>query len=574
MTTNTARALAAALNARIQERVGEGESWPELVAAMAIGAGVDAPIVNQVLQGEAEAPPLEQLAGFADALNMPLEQLIAAAEKDGSSYGEAGNMAQKILAAAVNTVMKILAPASPVPAMRERAVSTSQIWEQLWMELERRAANTGYYFYPVDIFYEDDQIFAVVAAKGQLYRMDAIVTEGAVTFGQPQPVVQQFTPVGESATERSRTTVIRQADGRYRFIDSMCTATINRVNEIDSRLLFDHMIRRAEDSGRYPYRTFNHEGTVLRTGQYDRLWRIDNVYIGSGLYDEDSEFAEIERQAITNAPDRWGTSIGYLPLAREMLTFEGGIRIPVYTDGEHMETSVLRESRAASLFTGTAVLTEVQRMADLKKSSQEEIIQLFLDAGKTEADARAFLSRNVDGVNREIAEQGLVTRNGEGDGAAAGTEGGDQPVQPDPQTPNLASGGDIEITPELEEAIARQAAGLINRANAQAVEDLKAETVRLREELRQQSAANTQYRQAVEARLAKLERGRAEELEELAVTNAPELATRHKVVRASQERQPAAETPKGANGAPLPQPGKFDEAAQSVTAKMRARRAA
>ncbi len=55
-------------------------------AQLGTAAGISESTVGQILSGSIQCPPRRRLEGIADALNVSVSSLIAAAEKDGCSY--------------------------------------------------------------------------------------------------------------------------------------------------------------------------------------------------------------------------------------------------------------------------------------------------------------------------------------------------------------------------------------------------------------------------------------------------------------------------------------------------------
>lgn len=308
---------------------------------------------------------------------------------------------------------------------QERAVSLGSMFTQvdgaMWDSQEHGMA------WLHDIYRDDDgSLFAIASERGLLYRVPLeVATDGAVTLGEWEPVIAEFKPVSET-----RTRIIRQADGRVRWLSISCTSVLNRVGEIDSKALFDSFVAHAEATGEYPYRTFYHQGEALRTGQADFLARDGDVFITSGLYDDDNPLAEAEIKARGKDPERWGESINYVPTSPpEMVEIAEGVSIPVYTSGIMRETSTLPTDRAAAWFTATRD-QEVMRM---RQDVMDALVEL-LDGDEERAKEFAAL---VDGTNREIADGGLVSRE---------AEPPETPVEtPDPAGP--------QETPELEREI-------------------------------------------------------------------------------------------------------------------------
>lgn len=283
------------------------------------------------------------------------------------------------------------------PPEAARAMTSGDAMEalsyKLWENQEREA-------FLMDVYFDNGSIYAIANSRGKLYRVPFTVMENDIELGAWEEVKHEFAPV----ETRSAMTIHRQADGRYRWFSQSCTAVLNRVGDIDSTELFDAFVRNLDEYG-YPFRTFYHSGAAYRTGQADFVARDGYVLITSGLYD-DSALAQLEIKARAANPDYWGESIGYLPLARTMYDVDG-IAIPVYTDGYLQEISTLPEREAAALFTKTNQ-QEVQRM--LKGKALQAFLKLAADAGMDEASAQAWLDSNIDATNRQITDDGLITR--------------------------------------------------------------------------------------------------------------------------------------------------------------------
>ena len=287
----------------------------------------------------------------------------------------------------------------------ERAVGLGRLFNQLDLALYESSDHGMAWLH--DLYRDDDgSLFAIASERGKLYRVGLEFNDEGATLGEWMPVSEEFKPVGET---RTRTSVIRQADGRVRWLSVSCTSVLNRVGEIDSQALFDSFVEHARDTGEYPYRTFYHQGEALRTGQADYMARDGAVFITSGLYDDDNPLAAAEIVAMERGADRWGESIGYMPTAGpEMIEIADGVSIPVYTVGVIREISTLPNDSAAAWFT-TIRTQEVRRMrADVFKA----LLELVED---DEEKAKGFAAL-VDGTNREIADAGLVSREtGEGE---------------------------------------------------------------------------------------------------------------------------------------------------------------
>lgn len=299
----------------------------------------------------------------------------------------------------------------------ERAMSLDAINERVFsVAIEK---------YPMAFFHStfrdgDGQMFAILTQDDKLYRSPVTITKDkSIELGEWFEVEQEFVPI------QTRTTVLRQKDGQYRWFSRSATAVLNRVGEIDSRELFDSFVSHIERTGEYPIRQFWHQGEQFRTGQCDFVARDGYVLVTSGVYD-DSELATLEREAVEREPDYWGESIRYKPTKwPTLITLENGKIIPVFRAGYLIEISTLPENVAANLFTTVVTYQqqEVNRMLTgkiwdaFKKLWQED-----------EEKARAWLEKNVDEVNREIEGSDTIARSekSNNDNEEASTEGEDE----------------------------------------------------------------------------------------------------------------------------------------------------
>ena len=307
----------------------------------------------------------------------------------------------------------------------ERAIALQLVFDQIMGALEE----SGRWAWIHDVYREDDgSLFAVMSEAGKLYRVPITIAGSTATLGEWLEVTEAFPPVAQT-----RTTVTRQADGRYRWVSVSATSVLNRVGEIDSTKLFDSFVMHATETGEYPYRTFYHQGEAMRTGQADFLAREGVCLITSGLYD-DSELAQTEIEALQHDAGKWGESINYLPTVMPEKVSVAGITVPTYGAGILREISTLPESRAASWFTAIGV-QEVTRM-------RPEVFSALVDlcGGDEEKARRIAKTLSVDELNREVAEGGLIARASE-------------PVQEAPaQEPTPEPQPEVEREIELDEA--------------------------------------------------------------------------------------------------------------------------
>lgn len=288
----------------------------------------------------------------------------------------------------------------------KRAVSMPAIYEQIWQAIDAEAQTDGIGAYLVDIYADNDgSLFAIATKDGKLWKAPIGTQEGDIILGGWVEVEMQYVP-------RSRFTVKRQADGSYRWFAVTETAVLLRVGELDSTALFDDMIRNAETHG-YPKLLFYHDPR-LEIGQADWLARDEWCYLASGtLYDNDLG------QALARTQDRWGTSNGFEATEQPyQWEVNDGVTIPVYTAGIHREISVLPENNAASWFTNIGVVQEVKRM---RKEVKDALVKLLGDQALADN-----IEQQVDGTNREIERQGMITREGD--------SGEEAPVADTPET--------------------------------------------------------------------------------------------------------------------------------------------
>lgn len=281
------------------------------------------------------------------------------------------------------------------PDTEERALSYERVWTALWDILDREQDVTGTPLYPLDIFLDEGQSFALLAMNGKLFRADLTVTGDEVTMQTPYRVRQEFLPVG--GEERSKATIYRQKDGRTRVTVIAATAVLNRVRAIDSRALFDSFAAHVARTGEYPIINFAHQGGGSRLGEADYIARDENVYIVSYLFD-DNEYGKAAARTVSENPEEWGHSIEFFPMQPPEIIELSGMKIPVYIDGINRRISILKENKAAHWFTN---VKEIERMNEKIFNDLEDLM------GK---DLAVQFAEQVDGVNREVVEEDLIVR--------------------------------------------------------------------------------------------------------------------------------------------------------------------
>lgn len=247
---------------------------------------------------------------------------------------------------------------------------------------------------PLDVYLEaDGSIYLITSKEGRLYKYSVSIKKDTVTLGKPEPVTTDFIP-------QKRSTV---STGPKRWFVITATAAMNRDRQIDSRQLFDNFIRRAEESGKYPYYTFYHLGEQFKIGQADFLARDGYVYMASGEW-EDNDLARAAKKALAeDTQGYWGASNRFLPIGDPEILRAEGVEIPVFNDGIHIEISLLPEQEASSLFTRSAAIPEKTRM---NQNIVGALKVLFAD----DASKADEWVNKIDEINRTIAEESLIAR--------------------------------------------------------------------------------------------------------------------------------------------------------------------
>jgi len=262
----------------------------------------------------------------------------------------------------------------------------------------------------LDIYPDGNNLFAIVAQSGKLYRVPVTVTNDEVSLGQWTQVEEQYTPVPQ---QQQSFRVHRQKDGKYRWTAIAGTTVLNRVGEIDSSELFDSFIEYAARTGDYPRLDFYHLGIenpqAWEFGTADYLAREGVCYIASGVFDEDHPLAQATIRSCENGKLNWGNSVEFYASAKEeLVVVNPEVKVPMYKRGRNSRISLVLEEDAAGLFTQYAISQEVTRTMDQK--TREKLTALY---GGDEAGLKAFLDQfetQVDGVNRTVKDKNLIHR--------------------------------------------------------------------------------------------------------------------------------------------------------------------
>lgn len=273
----------------------------------------------------------------------------------------------------------------------DRAVPMYSVGERLQDAINLADLAEGTHSQLVDIYIDNNELFAIVIRDGDIYRLDIIVSNSDIFISDIKKLEFE-----EDTAEIGRSVVFRQADGSFRWLAIASTSALNRVGEIDSRELFDSFINYANATKDFPILNFYHQGKESRLGVADYLARDEHTYIASGVFD-DNEFGRGAAIGMMANPDYWGNSIEFKPVSGEMLRLiERGVAvtIPVFTKGINTAISVLPEKDAAALFTSHEFGGKNKMREDIKV----DVLRLF---GGDEALADRF-EDTIDGVNREV----------------------------------------------------------------------------------------------------------------------------------------------------------------------------
>lgn len=281
--------------------------------------------------------------------------------------------------------------------MERQAKSLSEIYYDICEMIYLMDMAEDTYTHIVDFYIDDEskEMFVIVAQNGRLYKIPVGVFGGNVALG-----VDKYELDLNPERQQRSLTIFRQANGHYRWLSIAGTTALNRSGEIDSKELFDSFIEHINKTGEYPILNFYHQGDNSRLGIADYVARDENVYIASGIFD-DNEFGRAAAKGIENKPDYWGNSIEFMAYEGDVARFVTNdnvkISIPVYTRGINTAISILPESVAAAWGTthmstnGGLIMNKVTKDALTELLGDPELVENFEDV--------------VDGVNQEINER-------------------------------------------------------------------------------------------------------------------------------------------------------------------------
>jgi len=202
-----------------------------------------------------------------------------------------------------------------------------------------------------DIFYDDtmNEFYGLAIRNGIVYKVEIEPKDDDVIIGEFRELsIQDIAPTYSENKFR----VYRDDRGTMRWLSIASVAVLNRVNEIDSRELFDSFIAYAERTNNFPVLNVYHLGEGSAIGQADFLARHGYVYIAGGTFTDDV-FGRTAAESLKDRDD-WGNSIEFYSARAYIETFnlDGAVvQIPVYKNGINTGITIVKERDAASVFT-------------------------------------------------------------------------------------------------------------------------------------------------------------------------------------------------------------------------------
>lgn len=346
------------------------------------------------------------------------------------------------------------------------------------------------------LMYQNGQLYGVFStSEGEILRADlAIDEDGNVEVGDFVEVKEEYTPVMRSAV-----TIVRQKDGTERIFMIAATSIINRVGEIDSKLLFDNMMKRARETEFYPLIDMLHLGSThdaFEVGQVDFIARSEHVYLASAILDTSKTLGRLMADDIKSRKSgiNWGCSIEYFPLDGETETLDvgEGVDIDVYQDGLNTRIALLPEEQAASWFTG--VVKERERK-DVDEKQLETLRALF----NNDEEFNKFIG-TIEGVNERVAKDKLVSRD-KGSESPDPEDAGQTTEEPEGETqPNQRQ---VELDDKLVELIVGEVVSRMDKSEADS--KVLGEIKQGFDALNGQLSGITERQDKFDSRLAKME---------------------------------------------------------------------
>jgi len=375
---------------------------------------------------------------------------------------------------------------------KEESTSFSQIYEQVWMATMKMEE----WVWLIDVYTEDDgSLFAIMSKEGLLFRAPIVLEDSGVSIGELTQVKEVFEPVSNS-----KFLIKRQDDGTTRWFLVASSNVLNRNAAIDSAELFDNLIKRAQDSGNYPFLTFYHLDEAMKMGMTDWVARDGSLLLASGTFEKDNKKAECMIARAEEDPEYWGSSISFFPITAHMESIAEGVKVPVYTDGEFYEISTLAEKDACCLFTALKTSGKVNQMKDEIKDAIKKL------AGD-DTLAEQFIS-DVDQKNSLIKENSLITRQAEEKPEELEVEETPAVVEtPVVEKPVVETPAVSEENIEIDEAMADEITEKLAKSPqvSKLSEDLKESALKLASDLATSRQEFADYRASTEARIKKFD---------------------------------------------------------------------
>lgn len=307
-----------------------------------------------------------------------------------------------------NIINTLYSNVSEQTAEIERAIGFQRLREQLWDALDNSEQAAAGWVYPIDVYFDEagGGLFSIVTQGGKLFRVPMTVSGDTVSLGAWTQVTEVFESVSQT---KDSFKITRQNNGQHRWLFVAATSVINRVGEIDSVSLFDSFIQHAAETDEYPRVDFYHLGSTdpekWEFGTADYLARDENCYIATGLFDEDHPLARAAIKAYEEQPGVWGCSIEFYAFVEpEIIVLDPEVRVPVYKSGKNTRISIVKEVDAAGLFTRVANVTEEK--VRMKRDITKVLEEFFGD----DKEAMENFAESVDGINRSIKTEGLISR--------------------------------------------------------------------------------------------------------------------------------------------------------------------
>lgn len=294
--------------------------------------------------------------------------------------------------------------------LQERDLPYYRVWDTVWdMLVDQQYFDDSEYWdvYMYDYMISQDMNYFVVNHIGKLYRVEySLDADDNITIDNVVEVKVAYDFVEQ---QQNKITIKRSVDGTLKWYGIISSAVLNRSGELDTTELFDDFERNF-DQYEKPFLTLQHMGEVIQFGTLDGILRYNAFLIGYGVIDESTTLGKHAEKRFSEGG--WGFSIGYWPHEMpKLLKINDSIQIRTFNKGHLAEVSVLKEERAASLFTLPYIVNRENKIMGHNRESAKKIILEF--TGGEDEDEVEGLMDNMDVRQREIEETGMITRDNE-----------------------------------------------------------------------------------------------------------------------------------------------------------------